>query len=59
MLPRHGNVLLTRQRRIRLNTSSTLKSINVYVFLLETVMSCPRASCEQVSFPVLRTQHLI
>lgn len=58
MLPRHGNVLLTRQRRIGLNTSSTLKSINVYVFL-ETVMSCPRASCEQVSFPVLCTQHLI
>lgn len=58
MLPRHGNLLLRRQRRIKLNTSSTLKSVNVCV-LLETVMSWPRASCEQVSFSVLHTQHLI
>lgn len=58
MLLRHGNLLLMRQKRINLNTSSTLKNINVYV-LLETVMSWPRASSEQVSFSVLHTQHLI
>lgn len=58
MLPRHGNLLLMRQRRINLNTSSTLKNINVYV-LLETVTSWPRASGEQVSFSVPHTQHLI